>query len=289
MHVTLDQARAFDALARAGTFVGAAKRLHKAHTAVLYALKQLETQTGLTLLDRRSYRSRLTGAGEAVLTHCRALLSEERKLLEACQTLQSGWEPALRVVFDAIFPLSALLPVIRQLRESKASTRVHVTADSLAGVERRFDAEQAHVMISVLPLERPDLVGHRLPTISATLVAAKEHPLAKKKGVLTSAELAQHVLLTVQGSDPRLQLPTGDLDTQSQVRLSDFYAKQAAILDGIGFGWLPDWLVEGPLAKGRVKALRIGRASSHRFEPRVYHHPSLGRAAQVLITSLTQK
>jgi DNA-binding transcriptional LysR family regulator len=47
MHVTLDQARALDAFARTGTFQAAAKELHKVHTAVLYALKQLESQTGL--------------------------------------------------------------------------------------------------------------------------------------------------------------------------------------------------------------------------------------------------
>ena len=52
MHVSLEQARALDALARHGTFVAAADALHKGHTAVLYAVQSLERQTGLTLLDR---------------------------------------------------------------------------------------------------------------------------------------------------------------------------------------------------------------------------------------------
>jgi hypothetical protein len=61
MAITLEWARALDALDRAGTLVGAAAQLHKGHTAVLYALGQLEAQTGLALLDRRGYRLRLTG------------------------------------------------------------------------------------------------------------------------------------------------------------------------------------------------------------------------------------
>ena len=52
MVVTLDQARALDALALHGTFAKAAAALHKQHTAVLYALRTLEAQTGLALLDR---------------------------------------------------------------------------------------------------------------------------------------------------------------------------------------------------------------------------------------------
>ena len=47
MNVTLDQARTLDAFAREGTLQAAAKRLSKGHPAVLYALKQLEQQTGL--------------------------------------------------------------------------------------------------------------------------------------------------------------------------------------------------------------------------------------------------
>jgi len=78
MNVTLEQARALDALARHGTFAAAAKALHKGHTAVLYALRTLEEQTELALLDRRGYRTRLTAAGERVLEHCRKLLAAER-------------------------------------------------------------------------------------------------------------------------------------------------------------------------------------------------------------------
>ena len=52
MAITLDQARALDALARAGTFVRAGAALHKRHTAVLYALQTLKKQTNITLLNQ---------------------------------------------------------------------------------------------------------------------------------------------------------------------------------------------------------------------------------------------
>src|SRR5688572_10306098 len=70
MNITIDQARALDALDRHGTLVRAAAALHKGHPAVLYALRQLELQAGLDLLDRRGYRLRLTPAGRRVLAGC---------------------------------------------------------------------------------------------------------------------------------------------------------------------------------------------------------------------------
>ena len=287
MYVTLDQARALDALATHGTFNAAAKALKKAHTAVLYAVRQLETQTDLVLLDRNAYRSRLTAAGDAVLQHCRGLLDAERRLIDTCATLRLGWEPTLRVVFDAIFPAASILEVVRLLRADGAPTRVHVSTESLDGVEERFHRDEAHVMVTVLPTRAEGLTAVRLPPLSAHLVASAHHPLAKWRGPVPPEELARHVLLTVRGSDPRLQLPTAELDTQSMVQLSDFHAKKAAIVSGIGFGWLPDWLIGAELKRGSLKPLRVPKGASHRFEPRLLHRREPGPAALRLVEALT--
>ena len=56
MNITLEQARCLDAFARTGTWQAAGLALHRAHTAVLYALGQLESQVGVPLLDRRGYK-----------------------------------------------------------------------------------------------------------------------------------------------------------------------------------------------------------------------------------------
>lgn len=286
MNITLEQARTLDAFAREGTLQAAAKRLHKGHPTVLYALKQLEQQTGLALFDRTGYRTKLTSAGDAVLRHCRVMLEAERALEATCAVLQSGWEPVLRVVFDAIVPLTPVLEVVKRVREEKAPTKVMLSVDSLAGVEARFNEEQAQVMVSVLPGTRAEgLTVHKLPRLEARLVAHRSHPLAKLTRV-TREELEQHVLLTVRGSDPRLQLATAELDTQSTVHLPDFHSKKSAIAAGIGFGWLPQWLIERELEKGELRPLKLPRGAVHVFEPRVFTRGSLGRAGAALLKEL---
>jgi DNA-binding transcriptional LysR family regulator len=91
----------------------------------------------------------------------------------------------------------------------------------------------------------------------------------------------------VRGSDPRLQLATADLDTQSTVHLPDFHSKKAAIVAGIGFGWLPDWLIDDAAAQRELKPLQLHQGAVHTFEPRVVIRGTLGKAGAALLTQLT--
>lgn len=288
MHVTLDQARALDAFATHGSLQGAAASLGRVHTAVLYALKQLETQTGLELFDRSGYRTTLTSNGTEVLRHARALLDAERAFLSACTELSSGWEPVLHVVVDAIFPVNSVLEVARRLREKGAPTRLTLTVDSLGAVEQRFEAEQAQVMVTILPPAAADVTVHTLPKLKARLVAHRRHSLAKLERV-TTADLSNEVLVTVRGSDPRLQLATRGLDAHSTVQLADFHSKKAAILAGLGVGWLPEWLIEPELKQRTLVALPLEAGATHAFSPVLATRPRLGPAATELVRALTRK
>lgn len=288
MQVTLDQARALDALARGGTFAKAAAALGKAHTAVLYALRGLEQQTGLALLDRSGWRTRITPAGERVLEHCRRLLQAEADLAAACAEVRTGWEPAVRVVLDGIFPTEPLLRAIGDLAGEGCPTRFDALVEFLTGVEAAFERERADLMVSLLPPALPGLDALPLPPVRARLVVRRGHPLARLKGPLHGSDLARHVLVTVRGSDPRLQLATEPLEQRSTVRLSDFAAKRAAILAGLGFGWLPDHLAAADVKAGRLVALSVDGRREHVFEPRLYYRKSapLGRAARRLCAAL---
>ncbi|MBL0218532.1 MAG: LysR family transcriptional regulator [Myxococcales bacterium] len=283
--VTIEQARALDALERRGTFAGAAKELRRGHTSILYALRTLEDTLGFPVLDRSGYRTRLTPRGQRVLAGCRALLAAEAELSSTIVELRAGWEPSLCVVFDGIVPIDPLLRAVGRLVGERIPTRIDVRAEFLAGVEESFVRQTADLMIAVLPPGDLGLAAIELAPLPASLVARADHVLAR--GRHDERALRGHLLLTVRGSDPRLDLPTAGLEARSTVHLNDFTAKRAAILAGIGFGWLPDVLIATELARGRLKRIKWSRPSTHLFHPRLYHRGTVGPAARQLIASLT--
>lgn len=289
MEITLDQARALDALARRGTLKKAAEELHKGHTAVLYALDRLEEQTGLSLLDRAGYRTRLTGAGERVLEHCRRLLQEEQTLKTVVEEIKTGYEPWVHIVLDGILPIAPVLSVVKSLRAEGVPTRLKVSVATLSDVETTFLREGADLMASLLPAEAQNLRGVRLPPLSAHLVVHCDHPLARMRGPLPLEALDAHVLVTVRGSDPRLELSTSPLDQRATVHLADFAAKKTAILQGIGFGWLPDHLLEPERKTGLLRDVPLTKGAIHKFQPRLYHREGvkLGHAGTRLLEAMT--
>lgn len=284
--VSLEQARALDALDRAGTFAGAAKQLRRGHTSVLYLIATLEDALGFKVLDRSGYRTKLTAQGRRVLEGCRALLAAEASLSTTITELRAGWEPTVMVVFDGIVPIDPLLRAVGRLVAQQVPTQIDVRAEFLAGVEAAFERDTADLMIAVLPPRAPNLHAVELPPLRASLVARADHPLATGKH--GERALANHLLLTVRGSDPRLDLSTSGIETKSTVLLNDFTSKRAAILAGIGYGWLPDVLIGSELAKGRLKRIRWTRASTHLFHPRLYHRGQPGPAARELIAALAE-
>ena len=258
---------------------------------MLYALKGLEQQTGLVLLDRSAYRTRLTPAGQRVLEQCQRLLAAEAELHAVCAEVRSGWEPSLTVVLDGIYPAEPVLRVVGELAAEHAPTRLHLVVDFLSGVEQTFERERADLMVAILPPLAPGLRGLRLPPVRARLVARRTHPLAQAGRKVTPEQLADHVLVTVGASDPRLQLLPRPQEQRSTVRLPDFHAKKAAILQGIGFGWLPDHLIARELRRGELVALEVQGRRDHLFEAQLHHREGqrLGRAASRLVEALGRR
>lgn len=287
LSITLEQARALDALERSGTFAAAATELRRGHTSVLYLIKTLEDALGFAVVDRSGYRSTLSPRGRRVLDGCRALLAAEAELASTVVELRAGWEPSVTVVFDGIVPIDPLLRALGRLVGEQISTKIDVRAEFLAGVEDAFERMSADVMIAVLPPRAAGLRSIELPALPASLVAGSAHALAR--GHHDDKAMRGHLLLTVRGSDPRLELPTASIEARSTVHLNDFASKRAAILAGIGYGWLPDALIEGDLRRRRLRRIRWTGASKHVFRPRLYHRSEVGPAARQLIAAVTDR
>lgn len=285
MNVTLEEARTLDAIVRQGSFAKAALYLRKSHSAVMYSIKSLELQTGLVLLDRTQYRTSLTPVGKRVWEQCKKLLSSEFEFETLCKDLASGWEPYLKIVVDGLVPFEFTLRTFEALKKVKAPTKFKLYEEFLGGVENSFIENKADIMISVIPPESRSLESIRLNSIVSHLVVHKDHPIGQGRRVFSSSQLHEYSFLTVRGSDTRLNLPTVMFDESSAFHLNNFQSKKAAILKGLGFGWVPEYLIQNELANKTLKIVRWEKNSSHTYFPTLYCHSKkhLGRAGKAFL------
>src|SRR6516164_7123032 len=103
--LTLDQMRVLIAVADAGSFSAAARKLGRVQSAISQSIQTLEMTLRLTLFDRSGKTPRLTDAGRALVGDARALIVAAGALRARAQSMANDVEPELTLAVDAIFPI----------------------------------------------------------------------------------------------------------------------------------------------------------------------------------------
>jgi DNA-binding transcriptional LysR family regulator len=255
--LTLDQIRIFLAVADAGSFSKAAKRLNRAQSAVTYGIQKLEAQVGIPLFDRTAYRPALTEAGRALLLRARRIAEETNAFRDAARGLASGLEAELTIVLDSMFPMPAVVEALRAFSAEFPTVPPRIYVQSLgAAAELVLDGT---CMIGLLPLFFSDMaLLKRFPllTIELTPVVAPNHPLAALEGPIETRVLHRHVQLVLTD---RSSLTAGrDYGVLSgrTWRLADLGAKHSMLLAGLGWGNMPSHLVQDDIEQERLKVIR---------------------------------
>src|SRR6202000_2718446 len=94
--------RAFVEVVRQGGFSQAAKTVFATQSAVSKAVKQLEEEIGVPLLDRIGHRTRLTDAGEILYPRAVRLLTDREDLVAELDELRGLKRGTLRLGLPAV-------------------------------------------------------------------------------------------------------------------------------------------------------------------------------------------
>ena len=289
MDVTIEQARTLDAVARLGTIQKAALELNRAHTAVIYSLRCLEQQSQLTLFRRVGRRNQLTHEGEIALKYSRKLLDTCREFSRSCQQIKSGWEPSLKLIYDEVVDFNFIGDALYQLRHLKPPTEIKILSAHLGEVAEIFVRDAADFMVTILPLPNLQVQSRKLKPIDMWLVAHRDHPVARdRRNRLNVEELNRHTFVTISTAAGQIGLGTEQMKFDSYFFVNSFVNKKMAILNHLGFGWLPDYLIQSELKKGTLQKLKTEFDNTHTLMPRLYYRSeeSLGPAAQQLLANM---
>lgn len=253
--VTLDQLRALVTVAEEGTFSAAARKLHRVQSAVSTAMANLEEQLGVPIWDRSRKVARLTPQGQAVLAAARRVLGEVDALRRLTAQMAGGIEASVSLCVDALFPIGAIVDVCARFAKAFPAVDLRVDTQAMSVVGARVLQGAADIgVVSPLGLA-PGLEQRALAPIRMVPVVSPRHELARAKGPIASSRLEELVQIVLSERDVEGVADQAVLSSRTW-RVVDLHTKHALLRAGLGWGNLPEHMVQDDLRAGRLVRIR---------------------------------
>jgi DNA-binding transcriptional LysR family regulator len=292
--LTLDQLRILVAIAEAGSFSAAARRLGRVQSAISQSVRSLETTLGIALFDRSAKTPALSEAGRVLLEDARYLLQGAEMLRARAESISADVEPELTLAVDAMFPTAPLMASLKALSEMFPCLPVTLFTEGLGGAEQRLRDGLARLAIYTPFASRAvGLESEFLAAIAMVPVVAATHPLAAEPSPLTAAALERHVQLVLTDRTQISAGWSGGVVSARVWRFADLGTRLDYLLAGFGWCFMPMHVVAQHLEAGRLKRLDLKMLGGEvNALPLHVVHPAgrpPGRAGRWLIDELRKR
>lgn len=251
---TLDQLRVLAAIADAGSYSAAARRLERSQPVVSYMMATL----GFALFERTKRKPVLTERGAAMLTHARRLCLLSDTLSASVDNLRQGLESELSLGVDLFFPPDRLALALRDLAARYPSVTVTVRSEPMGGLLDLVLQRQCLLGISVLTMDWPDEIEPcEFGEVEFLPVAAPGHALAQCAAPPTSAQLREHVQVLLRDPGSQTRPVDNAIAGLNTWRVTDLELKLCLLRKGVAWGHMPRHLVQDDLDQHRLVRLQL--------------------------------
>jgi DNA-binding transcriptional LysR family regulator len=249
----------FVAVVDARSFTAAAARLGVSKAVVSQQVARLEAALGITLVARTTRRTEPTVAGLAFHARCVEIL---RQAEEAVAELgEATREPSgtLRLTATFAYGTAVLAPLVAVFRQRypAVSLEIMLSDTKLDLIEQRLD-----LAIRMGPVGGTGHVARSLGTFNHLMVAAPS--VAQAAGETPEAVTALPWVANMALPAP-LHWPlrhdggaTRTIEPKAAISMNSTLAVHGMVLAGAGASVLPDYLVDGDIAAGRLVRLLPG-------------------------------
>lgn len=284
-HVTLRQLRVLLAVAEHGGFGRAGEDIGLSQPAVSQAVRSLEADLGVKLLDRTTREVVLTAAGQSLVAPLRRVLGELDGLLDEARGSGAAARGIVHVASAPTISGGLMPQVLAATRQRHPALRVrlHDQAQQLA-IEGARDGSVDFAVLVGIEAPEPDLEQHPLFDEGFVLVCPAAHALAARPR-LALAELAGLPLVLLDhssGSRPLIDRAFARAGVELQVAIDVGHPATAfrMVQAGLGMSVLP--ALSLPLPDAGLKAVPLEPALSRRIVLAKRRQRSLAPAAQRL-------
>ncbi len=251
-NISVDQIQCFKVLVEEGSFTQAALKLNRAKSAVRYAINNLEEQLGFKVIDRSSYRPRLTPQGESLLQRSKELIFHFDEFLESCSQIASHVETRLKISVSGIYGLNPLYPTLKKLMKKYPATEFILEREILSG-EKMLRRGLVDLSFFEHLNYKKELDYKVIDRIDLFMVIAKNHPFTKlPKKDQKIENLYSYPQIIQRSTIPDEDFSHGIHHESLQWKVTDTLSKKEIILNGLGWGRLPRHEIEKELKSGKL-------------------------------------
>ncbi|MEV8636443.1 LysR family transcriptional regulator [Streptosporangium sp. NPDC051023] len=241
-----DSLRLLEAVARTGSFTGAAALLNYTQSAVSRRIASLEQRAGGPLFERLPRGVRLTPAGEALSLHARAVLNRLAMAEEELAGIHGGHGGRLRLGAFATANVALVPHALRAFRGEFPGVGFTMTEGPSGGLLRRMREGALDVAVisdypSGLPYEE-EVETVELVEDELLIALPHDHPLAGR-GEVDLRELREETWIEAPPPGGTTMLDTAcaraGFSPRAKLRIAEWTGKFGFVAAGLGVTLVP--------------------------------------------------
>jgi DNA-binding transcriptional LysR family regulator len=257
---TLRQLRVFEAVARHLSFSRAAEELHLTQPAVSMQVQSLEEVAGLALFEQVGKKVSLTSGGIELLRHARLIAQQLREAGEALAAIRGvrGGRLTIGVVSTAKYFAPRLLMAFRS-RHPDVELRLGVHNREI--IVRQLTDNEIDLAVMGSPPKNFPTVAEVFAEHPLVIIAAPDHPLARKRNIVPSDLAGQPFLIREPGSGTRAAMERFFVEHQTELadtlEMTSNETIKQAVMAGMGLSFISEHTIGLEVAAKRLVRLRV--------------------------------
>ncbi|WP_250658300.1 LysR family transcriptional regulator [Alkalimarinus coralli] len=258
MDISFEQLKSmvvFAQVVEQGSLSAAAKHIGLSRAVVSYHIKKLETQLGVTLLNRSTRSIKLTEPGHDYYKRCRVIASEAEAANQQIENLKREPQGTLKVTCPVNIGLQTIVPALNEFktRFPKIELDLILTDEVVNIIQEGID-----LAIRGAPLPDSGLQASKLSTLKTCLCGAPSY-LKKHGRPKTPSDLDRHTWVIYKLTSGTLKMSKGsrsyDVKIQGSISTNNAAARTAFVEGGHGLGRIPVYDALPKISNGTLETI----------------------------------
>lgn len=252
----IEQIKILKAVNENGSINATADKLFMAKSMISKNLKQAEAELGFELLDRSGYRVKLTHKGKMYLERAEKILSNFQELENFRLQLIDDIESSISISSTFLYKLSSFIDIIKQTNKHFPHTTIYTQREVLSG-QKLLMQEDVDIAITEMVSDKANIETRKIGSVKMPLVISADHEfiqsLVHKREY---DDLKQYPQIILRSTFPDNSGTGSIYDDSVHWYVSDDNTKLEYIRKGLGWGRMPEHMIEKDLEKGKLVQLK---------------------------------